>query len=580
MSVSKNFLFNIDLHGNQIQNQVLEQVTADPTIDLIAGRKIYNTTDNVEKYYNGTEWVTIAKESDIVSNAVTAADKSVVVTKSTSGTTVKVNIKSSDNDVKLDADNGIYSTPYTADETTITKTDNKFSIKDGVFDAAGDADTAKASAITTSEKYTDDSIAALDVTDTVVTNQFVTAVNETDGKISITRIRPTGSNIVNDSTNVTGTTVKDALDTLNTADATNLASAKTYADGKITALDVTDTAVSNKFVTAVNETDGKVAVTRAAVVAEGVKITETDNHFIDKTVTAALTELYASSGEGAKVTCVEGGAEGDVVKSYTFYQGGSAETNKIVKVTIPKDLVVTGGSVVQGTWNDDTFTENITGTGKAIKLIVANQTNPIYINVLDLVKDHTGGNGIAISDTNVISIVLDPSTETFLTLSATGIKLSGVQTAINTAKTEAETDATTKVTTAKTTIDAYKVNAKKISSNPVLNGADIAVTGYVDPSKDESGATASIAATDTVNAALQKLSAIITHNYITTTDTNATVSIPVAVHKCGTTPIVCTYLNNVEVECLVTKTATGDLSIAWNGDLVSTSSPMTIKVVG
>lgn len=51
-----------------------------------------------------------------------------------------------------------------------------------------------------------------------------------------------------------------------------------------------------------------------------------------------------------------------------------------------------------------------------------------------------------------------------------------------------------------TTIPNYTVNGMKISTNPVLDGADIKLTGYSKPSS-----TSGIAATDTINAALGKL---------------------------------------------------------------------------
>lgn len=51
----------------------------------------------------------------------------------------------------------------------------------------------------------------------------------------------------------------------------------------------------------------------------------------------------------------------------------------------------------------------------------------------------------------------------------------------------------------KQTVDAYTVNDKKISENPVLDGSDIALTNYA------VNANGFIAATDTVNAAIAKL---------------------------------------------------------------------------
>lgn len=49
-------------------------------------------------------------------------------------------------------------------------------------------------------------------------------------------------------------------------------------------------------------------------------------------------------------------------------------------------------------------------------------------------------------------------------------------------------------------INAYTVNGQKISENPVLDGADIKITGY-----SKGSSTAAIAATDTINAAIAKL---------------------------------------------------------------------------
>lgn len=52
----------------------------------------------------------------------------------------------------------------------------------------------------------------------------------------------------------------------------------------------------------------------------------------------------------------------------------------------------------------------------------------------------------------------------------------------------------------KTTIDNYTVNGFKISTNPILDGADIKITGYAKPST-----TGALAAADSVNGALGKL---------------------------------------------------------------------------
>ena len=254
-------------------------------------------------------------------------------------------------------------------------------------------------------------------------------------------------NTLNGEAKVAGSVKKQVADAL--------ASAKSYTNTQIQGLDVTDTAVAGKYVSAVSETDGKISVTReslpsvsaitssgkaiisvsqsngkisattGAISAANVNVADASNHFTATTVEGVLDELYTKSGNAA-VTVESAAGSGNVLKTYTIKQGGSS----VGTIDIPKDLVVTSGSVVKGNWTDGTFAESTSGTGTALKLVIANQSDPVYINTLDLVKDHTAGNGINISDTNVVSVVVDPASESYLTVGASGVKLSGVTDAI------------------------------------------------------------------------------------------------------------------------------------------------------
>ncbi len=104
------------------------------------------------------------------------------------------------------------------------------------------------------------------------------------------------------------------------------------------------------------------------------------------------------------------GLDAGILKRYTIKQGASDSQTVVGTIDIPKDLVVTSGSVVTGTWSNDTFTEG-SGTGKAVKLTIANQTAPVYINVADLVDVYTAQQNatqvqLAISNTNEISATI------------------------------------------------------------------------------------------------------------------------------------------------------------------------------
>lgn len=264
--------------------------------------------------------------------------------------------------------------------------------------------------------------------------------------------------------------LKKAVDDLkgnpstSTSGDTSVEGAKRYTDGKIAELDVTDAAVENQYVSSVSETDGRITVSRTAIPIIGVTDSKENGKFVTSiklegntvqaeraqitssqvsrvatditgvTVEDALKEVKDRSIVSLSSTTPSDGTS-SVLKKYTLTQNGE----KIGDIDIPKDLVVTSGSVVKGTWSGNVFTEVESGKGTALKLVIANQTEPVYINTLDLVKDHVGGNGISISDKNEISIkIADGNEGDFLKLDAEGLKLVGVGDAIKKSATVVE----------------------------------------------------------------------------------------------------------------------------------------------
>ena len=92
------------------------------------------------------------------------------------------------------------------------------------------------------------------------------------------------------------------------------------------------------------------------------------------------------------------------LKTYQFTYG----TGSAFEIDIPKDLVVESGEVIVVA--DDSPVSGLTN-GTYLKLVIANQTNPVYINVKDLCDVYTGkaatdGVSIAISASNEISAAL------------------------------------------------------------------------------------------------------------------------------------------------------------------------------
>ena len=92
------------------------------------------------------------------------------------------------------------------------------------------------------------------------------------------------------------------------------------------------------------------------------------------------------------------------LKTYQFTYG----TGSTFEIDIPKDLVVTAGEII--VVNSSSPISGLTD-GTYLKLTIANQTDPVYINTSDLCDFYTGktatdGVSVAISDTNEISATL------------------------------------------------------------------------------------------------------------------------------------------------------------------------------
>lgn len=103
--------------------------------------------------------------------------------------------------------------------------------------------------------------------------------------------------------------------------------------------------------------------------------------------------------------------------------------------------------------------------------------------------------GIAASKTTISS---GASAANNITLPAATQSVAGVMTAAD--KVKLDVTLPNLIDSNKTNIDNYTVNGFKISTSPVLDGADIKITGYTKPST-----TGALAAADSVNGALGKL---------------------------------------------------------------------------
>lgn len=201
---------------------------------------------------------------------------------------------------------------------------------------------------------------------------------------------------------------KTALDEIKNADTGLLKTAKDYADEKVKALADGQVATNKANIEKLNgdeTTDGSVkkAVKDSADAINAKIGTLADLDTTAKTdLVGAINEVLQSveaGGTGSVVTMTTDTTTDGYLKTYTFKQGNT----EIGKVDIPKDLVIQSGEIVV---DPDGQT-----AGTYLKLTIANQTNPVFINVKDLVDVYTAQASAAqvqlvISDTNEISATI------------------------------------------------------------------------------------------------------------------------------------------------------------------------------
>lgn len=172
------------------------------------------------------------------------------------------------------------------------------------------------------------------------------------------------------------------------------------------------------------------------------------------------------------------------LKSYTFTQSG----NTIAVIDIPKDLVVTSGSVIAGTWSQGEFTESELGSDQALKLVIANQTDPVYIDVAKLVDLYTTEQSasqvqLAISNSNEISasIVagsistteLDASVNVSLTKAESAIQsVTGESAVTDSSYISVSVESSTNSSTKAVTLSSHAAVTTQDVSTAVANSAD------------------------------------------------------------------------------------------------------------
>ena len=250
------------------------------------------------------------------------------------------------------------------------------------------------------------------------------------------------------------------LETANTENKNAIAAVKATADNAV----VANTAITAATDFSVVKYDAK------GLVTEGKVLTAAEVPGL-----SALETKVNNIGVAAKET-----ANAGYLKSYTF----TGPDGTPVDIDIPKDLVVTKGEVVKK--GKDTF----------IQLTIANQVEPVKINVKDLVDVYT------VADTAQVHLALSDANQITASIVPGSIAKTDLTSAVQGSLDKADAAAP------QTALDAANAEIAKIKTDVAAHGVKSVTasgTGYVTASAvtDDAGvATITVASTDALATAV------------------------------------------------------------------------------
>ena len=246
-------------------------------------------------------------------------------------------------------------------------------------------------------------VQALDVADTAVAKSFVTEVSETDGKIAVKR----GAITSNNKTVVIGDGADGGIDLKANVDGTTI-----VVNGKTGVMSVASAAlvqyVGQDAIAVSEENEGEKTISLKLNTADKVLTQTTDGLLANINLTWSNTDGLKLIGKDSAVIAT--------IAATDFIKDGMLQNVELKTASTDQPV----GEAQSGTFLVFTFN---TDAGKKV----------INLDVTSLIDVYTAGNGISVSG-KVIAAKLDGSTEAFLTVGADGIKLSGVQAAIDAAK--------------------------------------------------------------------------------------------------------------------------------------------------
>ena len=230
---------------------------------------------------------------------------------------------------------------------------------------------------------------------------------------------------------------------------TRATGAETGLSKKIDAMDLTDKAVDGEFITTVSQLDGKVTIARGKVASD--KVTAVAVGAGNDTVAIAGETVDAQiKSLGKTLKSVEGNAA-----KYKVVKLSPAEVEALHDANVKEAYQVVSyvGADVEGTqytkvgevikiYKDGNLKSATLGDNQQL-ILTYTQANgedtTVAVDFAAIAFNTEFKNGLQVAGNGEISVQVDADSETFLTVGGGGVKLAGVQAAIDAAKAAATT---------------------------------------------------------------------------------------------------------------------------------------------
>lgn len=279
-------------------------------------------------------------------------------------------------------------------------------------------------------------------------------------------------------------------------------SVETQINAAIDKLDVLEIGGTGKVITTVSETDGKIAATAidlnaAAVAATSTPVSDTAVAVEGTTVKDQIASLAASIKTVIKDA-----------KSYSVKKLTEDEVTALGKSNVREayKLIDEDGTQVGDTIEiyKDSSLKSVTLDGQTLNftyILADGSESTVGVDVSNFLAESEFKNGLEVVN-HVVNVKVDAASENFLTVGAAGVKLSGVQNAINAAKTELLGDAAAEYNTlGKLEDKIQEVDAKASGAHTVVNAkADGHVIVTVAKSGDSSHDIVTVSEDDIASA--------------------------------------------------------------------------------